>query len=176
MAVKQIKSGRWQAYVYDPATKTKRYISVHATRDEAEAAVATHRSDLKNGVFRRCPGCRKMFKPLDEWQKRCSFACEQRIKQRIRRRRRRIENVHWMYTCLDDTMRVIYVGITSSGIRRHREHAREAAWWKRVAFMRVEHFTTRADLEAAESAAIDFHQPIYNTIGVVLDAPDEAAA
>jgi predicted GIY-YIG superfamily endonuclease len=92
------------------------------------------------------------------------------VKQRVRRRERRIEDDHWVYTCLDTTMRVIYVGITSTGFRRHREHSREMAWWKDVAFVRIEHFATREEALEAEAAGIALHQPIRNTIGIAQEA------
>lgn len=160
--VKHLANGSWQAYVYDRYSKRKRYVGVYANRDTAERAV-TEAKDL----LRRCSGCGKSFIPAGDWQKRCSHECDDRVKQRARRRERHTEDDHWVYTCLDASMRIIYVGVTSTGLRRHREHGREMGWWKRVTLIRVEHYETREQALAAEAEAIDFHQPIYNTIGIV---------
>lgn len=170
MAVTRTKDGRWMALAYDPLIKGKRYVGRFDSRDEAEEAVRVFREGIEGKTLRRCAGCRRPFRPLDDTQKRCSERCEELIKRRTQRREQRVEDDHWVYKCLDADMEVIYVGVTSTGLRRHQEHGRGAAWWKTVTLMQVEHFATRADALIAEAAAIKRHQPKHNTFLVDTDA------
>lgn len=163
------KNGAIPLYVYDPLLKRKVYKGSYATPEEARDAQAEFQKALRGdeSTVRRCPGCRKMFRPFDEWQKRCSERCEANVKQRTRRKAQRREDDHWVYTCLNADMEVIYVGVTSTGLRRHREHGRDSAWWPDVAFIRVQHFATREDALKAELEGIQRHRPVHNTLHVV---------
>lgn len=155
-------------FVYDPVVRRKRYVGSFPTLEEARAAESEfHAAFTGNGEteLRRCPGCRKYFRPVDEWQRRCSARCEANIKQRERRRQSRRDDDHWLYSAYDANGVLLYVGITSTGLRRHREHGREQAWWPEVARIDVEHFATRAEVLKAESERIASLQPPYNTLG-----------
>jgi hypothetical protein len=168
-----LRRGAFEVYVYDPSIKRKRYIGRYATEEEARQVHADQAALYGGGDAtrtRRCPGCKKLFLPEDQWQKRCSLRCEANIKRRERRLRERRDNDHWTYTALNAEMEVIYVGVTSTGLRRHREHGREMEWWPEVAFMKIDHYETRAQALEAEAAGIRRHRPKYNTLGVENEA------
>ena len=58
---------------------------------------------------------------------------------------------------------LLYVGITFRGEKRMREHAKTQTWWKEVAYTRYDHnFSSLAELEIAETAAIRCEEPRYN--------------
>ena len=159
------RRGGFEVSVYDPVIKRKRYVGRRATQVEAQELESTYKAAFsgKGPDVRRCPGCRKPFIPEDEWQKRCSPRCESMIKRRERRAEERRTDDHWTYTALNAEMEVIYVGVTSTGLRRHRAHGRYAAWWPEVAFMRIEHHATREEALKAEAEGIARHQPRHNT-------------
>jgi hypothetical protein len=159
------RSGSWPVFLYDPATKKKRYVGCYPTRELAEIAEAEGKARTAKGTTRICPGCRHRFFPIDDTQKRCSPRCEQRIKKREYRRRDRREDNHWVYTCRDAGGVVIYVGITSTGFRRHKEHGRESSWWGDVRFIEVDHFATRELALDAEAKGIATYQPRCNVHG-----------
>lgn len=58
---------------------------------------------------------------------------------------------------------LIYVGITSRGIQRNREHNTDKDWWSLVASQEVEHFDTRTEAEFRERELIERHMPPFNT-------------
>ncbi len=57
---------------------------------------------------------------------------------------------------------LLYIGITNDAGTRWRDHAKLKGWWREVATIKVEHFDTRADVEAAERAAIRAERPVHN--------------
>ena len=170
MAVGKRPGGTFFVMVYDPAVRRKVYMGSYGTEAEARAVEDACRKGLDKSTLRRCPGCRKLFRPDDEWQKRCSLRCEQNVKRRQRRRAERRTDDHWVYTALGADCEVVYVGVTSTGLRRHREHGRDMAWWPEVVWLKVDHYATREEALAAESVAIAKHQPRFNTLGVESEA------
>jgi predicted GIY-YIG superfamily endonuclease len=67
-----------------------------------------------------------------------------------------------LYRMYDSSQRLLYVGITSRGPRRWREHMASKAWWDEVATVSVEHFPLRSDAASAEQWAIRNERPLYN--------------
>lgn len=59
---------------------------------------------------------------------------------------------------------LLYVGITSDPGRRWRQHHKSKLWWGDVTAATLEHFPTRAELEAAEVAAIHAERPLHNVM------------
>jgi hypothetical protein len=178
MTVQQRKDGRWEVYTYDPKTKKKRYVGRYATEAEGrvcEAKAKDFYNGKDDGTLKRCPGCRKLFEPMDEWHRRCSERCDAMVKRRERRKRERQTDDHWVYSCINEHGEVIYVGFTSTGMRRHREHGREMFWWRHVRTITVEHFATREEGLAAEAEAIQRLHPPYNTLHVVEEDGNAAA-
>lgn len=57
---------------------------------------------------------------------------------------------------------LLYVGITSSALRRASEHADAKGWWSDVASIEVEAFETRDEATAAERRAVANEQPRHN--------------
>ena len=164
MAVGKPRCGSYPVYVYDPVVKRKRYVGSFASLEDARAAETETKARIASGVTRICPGCRKRFRPMDDAQRRCSHRCDLMVKSRERRKAHRREDDHWVYTCVDAAGEIIYVGVTSTGLRRHREHGRGSGWWTEVATIRVEHFPTRVEALAVEAERIERLNPDYNTI------------
>jgi predicted GIY-YIG superfamily endonuclease len=69
---------------------------------------------------------------------------------------------HWLYLCHDNTGALLYVGITSSGIKRFRNHGDVTDWWKDVDHIIVKHFETRNEAEVCERLAIRDLEPKHN--------------
>ena len=69
-----------------------------------------------------------------------------------------------LYRFFDVDERLLYVGITSRGPNRWRNHEDSRAWWAQVARSTTEHFDAREDAIAAERAAIRNEQPIHNIV------------
>lgn len=69
---------------------------------------------------------------------------------------------HWLYWFYDATGRLLYIGITNQGVKRMEQHGADKVWWPEVATINVDHFATREECEAAETAAIKEHRPAYN--------------
>lgn len=57
---------------------------------------------------------------------------------------------------------LIYVGITSAGINRNRQHNADKEWWPFVVRQEVDHFTSRDDASAREIELIRFFRPPFN--------------
>ena len=68
-----------------------------------------------------------------------------------------------VYLYYDASDILIYVGITSRGIKRNVEHNTTKDWWRFVARQEVEHFDTRHEALAREKALIATHSPPFNT-------------
>lgn len=68
-----------------------------------------------------------------------------------------------VYLYYDSSDILIYVGITSRGIKRNVEHNTTKDWWRFVARQEVEHFDTRGEALAREKQLIVKHSPPFNT-------------
>lgn len=67
----------------------------------------------------------------------------------------------YLYRDADETL--IYVGVTSRGIKRNREHDRTKEWWPFVATQEVEHHADRRSALARERELIETFAPPFNT-------------
>ena len=67
-----------------------------------------------------------------------------------------------VYRYYDSNGILLYVGITSRGATRNREHNSTKEWWQFVASQDVEHHPTRASAEARERDLIKSRQPPFN--------------
>lgn len=67
-----------------------------------------------------------------------------------------------VYRYYDEHGILIYVGITSRGMQRNREHNATKEWWHLVTSQEVEHFETRHEAEAKERSLIRKHLPPFN--------------
>jgi hypothetical protein len=70
-----------------------------------------------------------------------------------------------LYRFFGDGRRLLYVGITSTGLARWAQHARDKGWWTQVTYVEVRHFDTREEAEEAEITAIRSEDPAYNIAG-----------
>lgn len=68
-----------------------------------------------------------------------------------------------VYRYYDSHGILIYVGITSRGIGRNREHNRRAEWWPHVGAQEVDHFLTRAQALDVERDLIQRFRPPFNS-------------
>lgn len=68
-----------------------------------------------------------------------------------------------VYLYFDETDVLIYVGVTSRGTRRQREHNSDKEWWPFVSRQEVRHFDSRPEALAEERALIVAHRPPFNT-------------
>lgn len=73
-----------------------------------------------------------------------------------------MQGCHCLYRHFDADNALLYVGISSSLAARIETHRRASEWFPRVCSISVQHFATRAELEAAERAAIAAEKPPYN--------------
>lgn len=67
-----------------------------------------------------------------------------------------------VYLYYDHSDILIYVGITSRGIKRQAEHNDTKDWWQFVARQEVEHFADRPTALARERGLIEDHTPPFN--------------
>ena len=67
-----------------------------------------------------------------------------------------------LYRFYDGNDELLYVGITKFFEPRLKQHYRNAEWFFDTAFVRLEHFATRQEVEMAESYAIKNENPRYN--------------
>ena len=70
-----------------------------------------------------------------------------------------------LYRCLNDSGRILYVGITNNPKRREWEHRCRAPFAGDLATIAVEWFDSRAQAAAAEAAILADEKPIWNTHG-----------
>lgn len=69
---------------------------------------------------------------------------------------------HTLYRFYDADGRLLYVGITDLPGRRFKEHSAAKDWWPLVVEIKIEHLSSRPELEASEAAAIKAERPLYN--------------
>lgn len=69
---------------------------------------------------------------------------------------------HCLYRHFDTDGVLLYVGISLSVGTRTSAHRRAAPWFRDVARIEVQHFTSRADCALAERVAIDREKPLHN--------------
>lgn len=67
-----------------------------------------------------------------------------------------------LYRFFDSDECLLYVGITSRGMNRFKQHAKTQSWWPDVVRSTVEHYACRQDARDAELAAIEWEQPLHN--------------
>lgn len=68
-----------------------------------------------------------------------------------------------VYKFYDEYGVLIYVGITSRGLKRQSEHNKGKSWWPYVASQEIEHHACRGDALAREESLIASHEPPFNT-------------
>lgn len=78
-----------------------------------------------------------------------------------------------LYRLFNDAGRLLYVGIGSVPESRWRDHAAAKEWWPEVTRKTVEWFPSVAAATAAEAAAIDIEDPLYNVRPGYKSAPPE---
>lgn len=69
---------------------------------------------------------------------------------------------HSLYRFYNAGGGLLYIGITDNPRRRFREHGKTKLWWPEVAVREIVHLPSRAELLAAERAAIIKERPMYN--------------
>lgn len=67
-----------------------------------------------------------------------------------------------VYRFYDARSVLIYVGITSRGVTRQRQHNSDKEWWPFVVAQKVDHFPTRAAAHEREVALIKRWEPPFN--------------
>ena len=72
------------------------------------------------------------------------------------------DNATALYRHYDNAGRLLYVGISKCAITRLAAHANEAEWYRRIATVTIDWFSTRAAAEIAERAAIRTENPLAN--------------
>lgn len=67
-----------------------------------------------------------------------------------------------VYRYYDKNKILIYVGITSTGITRNRQHNFDKAWWKFVASQEIDHYSSRDAARVNEINLINRFRPPFN--------------
>lgn len=70
-----------------------------------------------------------------------------------------------VYRFWDAEPLLLYVGITSTPLKRFKAHSRKSTWWPEIARMQVVGYPNRKAALAAESRAIHTEGPIWNRAG-----------
>lgn len=157
--VRQLPSGHWQAkYRIGNGYMS---LGTYATEEDAESAVIEHADyrdrELAERMSRLADGeTLPVPPPL------------QRVRAAGKGDRLR---TYTLYRLRDSLGRLLYIGISNSAARRFEEHASERPWWTQVAAIEVQHYATRAEVEAAEKAAIRDEQPLYNKAHNAAEVP-----
>lgn len=74
---------------------------------------------------------------------------------------------HVLYRFFSDSGDLLYVGITNNPGQRIKQHENGQSWWAQVVSAKMEHFSSREELAAAELQAIRTENPRYNVAGKV---------
>ena len=82
---------------------------------------------------------------------------------------------HTLYRFFNANHDLLYVGITANPTARLKKHAAEKEWWLEIATVKMEHFSDRQSVLAAERAAIKSEHPLHN-VRMNGDARREAQA
>lgn len=69
---------------------------------------------------------------------------------------------HSVYVAFDEHKDCLYVGRTSVGERRMRQHGKASQWWQSVHHIIVHHFGTRAEAALFEFEFIKGYRPEFN--------------
>lgn len=67
-----------------------------------------------------------------------------------------------LYRFFDEGDRLLYVGISSVGPGRWKEHEKNRPWWRDVAHATIEHYADRGIAMEAEQTAIRSEHPLHN--------------
>jgi excinuclease UvrABC nuclease subunit len=67
-----------------------------------------------------------------------------------------------LYRHFDKDGKLLYVGVSLSYVQRLAQHRDHAHWFWQVADVKLQPFESRAEAEAAETAAIKAEKPAYN--------------
>jgi predicted GIY-YIG superfamily endonuclease len=67
-----------------------------------------------------------------------------------------------LYRWFDSEGTLLYVGVSGSIHKRVKQHEKTAEWINQAAFMTVQWFATRNDVESAERYAIENEGPLHN--------------
>jgi excinuclease UvrABC nuclease subunit len=67
-----------------------------------------------------------------------------------------------LYRFYDAENSLLYVGITKFFEPRLKQHYKNAEWFFETAYVRLEHYQTRQEVELAETRAIKTERPKYN--------------
>lgn len=103
-------------------------------------------SRTEHGCFPTCRECRKRI-----------------ARKRYQADRAAAGDITSVYVYRDTEGRVLYVGITSRGNKRLREHAEDKRWFRFATTCELEHFTDRVEAEVRERLLIGHFSPPYNT-------------
>lgn len=68
-----------------------------------------------------------------------------------------------VYRYYDGRGALLYVGITSRGMKRNQEHNHSQDWWRFTATQTIEHYERREDAERRERELIREFRPPFNT-------------
>jgi hypothetical protein len=79
-----------------------------------------------------------------------------------RKSRRVLDGVTELYRHFDKFGRLLYVGISMSGIGRLSTHRRECAWFNLISVVTIERLPNRAAALVAEAKAIQLEKPYFN--------------
>lgn len=132
------------------------WIGTFPTREDAEAAEGAARRNWHHSAVRVC-ACGGAFRTDDARAVRCGRCRAQSVSS---------SDDHWVYYCYDAGGQLLYVGVTSAGVKRFRRHGNERSWWHLVATITVEHHATSVDAVEAERRDIRRLQPPYNSRGL----------
>jgi predicted GIY-YIG superfamily endonuclease len=84
-----------------------------------------------------------------------------------------MSELHVLYRYFDEDDTLLYVGITNSPLVRMSQHLRDKAWFRNAIRTTYEHFSSRAEVEAAEVEAIRTEKPKYNIAHAVGPLPQQ---
>lgn len=82
---------------------------------------------------------------------------------------------HALYRFYGANGELLYIGITANVGARLKQHAHGKPWWTDVHHIKLEHFDNRADVLAAEMAAILAENPRHNVVYNRNRRPEPAA-